>query len=451
MQRKLLKGLAVFLVIIIIFGILTRISENLTVPLVEVKSLSSQVLEKSITLKGRVKKSMTVPVFTTANQRITGIEVRTGQSITLGTPLFSIDLDYLEEQIAEIQYDIDKLEHTIQTVREENTNTSESHQLVVLQAQEQYNQTVQKYDNSLAEAQTALENAQAAYQAYMELPENYPDVTEEELLLACSEKQSEYQALVEEREQVVLQAKQAVETAEQENVKVSDTTSEEIDLKQKQEEMEELVRLKEQGGIVTSELEGVVAEIKITTGSLTTDEAAFLIENTSSDNIVEVQTDAENETYLTGEVALQVTGTDEDGNALICDTASIAGKEYDENNPDEIEVTISLGQENFAYGSEVTVKIVQSSQKYENCIPASALHESKNGYYVLVVDKRQTFAGEEEIAMAVDVRLIEINGAYAAIEKNLLLDGEKIIVNANKTVGSGDKIRRKESASEMEE
>ena len=60
------------------------------------------------------------------------------------------------------------------------------------------------------------------------------------------------------------------------------------------------------------------------------------------------------------------------------------------------------------------------------------------------MDERQTFTGKEKVAMPVDVEILEIEGGYIAMKQNGLLAGEQIIVNANKALEAGSKVRIKE-------
>lgn len=444
MQKKLYKGLAMFLAAMVVFGALSKVSESVTVPWVEVSGLSSQTLEDSITLEGRIKKSKPDPVFVLAGQKVAAIEVREGQEVRVGMALMSVDIAYLEKQISEKQDEIDKLRISIERAQKEDGDNAGMKELRVRQAREQYQQVVESYSSSLAKAQEEMEQALEAAQSFVASPGDSQNVEGHDLALAYQEKQESYQLLERERNQAVMQAKQAVETAEQEPAPHSDTRSEAIDLKQREEEQERLVQLREQGGKIISGAEGVVTDIQVSVGALTSEEAAFLIEDKESGDIVQVQIEKEDEIYASEGTEILVTGYNEQGETILCEQAAIAGKKQSPENQEKLEVDISLGKGGFLYGSRASVKITRFSEKYEYCVPASAVHESEKGYYVLIVDERQTFTGKEKVAMPVDVEILEMEGGYIAVKQNGLLAGEQIIVNANKALEAGSKVRIKE-------
>ena len=60
---------------------------------------------------------------------------------------------------------------------------------------------------------------------------------------------------------------------------------------------------------------------------------------------------------------------------------------------------------------------------------------------MLVVTEKETVLGEELIAKRIDVRVEKRDGEYAAVTDGVLARNDKIIIDSNKTVEDGDRVR----------
>ena len=60
---------------------------------------------------------------------------------------------------------------------------------------------------------------------------------------------------------------------------------------------------------------------------------------------------------------------------------------------------------------------------------------------ILVVSEKETVLGEELIAKKIDVKVEKKDGEFAAISDGVIGRSEKVIVDSNKTVEDGDRVR----------
>ena len=86
--------------------------------------------------------------------------------------------------------------------------------------------------------------------------------------------------------------------------------------------------------------------------------------------------------------------------------------------------------------------ISSKSKKYTTCVPLTALRQGAgDSYYVLVVTEKETVLGEELIAKKIDLNIEKRDGEYAAVTEGALGKNDKIIVDSNKIINDGDRVR----------
>ena len=76
--------------------------------------------------------------------------------------------------------------------------------------------------------------------------------------------------------------------------------------------------------------------------------------------------------------------------------------------------------------------------------PITALRQESGRYYVLVVEKQNTILGEQEKAVKEEVKVLDKNEMYAALESESIKEDSQIIADSDRYVEAGDKVRLKE-------
>lgn len=79
---------------------------------------------------------------------------------------------------------------------------------------------------------------------------------------------------------------------------------------------------------------------------------------------------------------------------------------------------------------------------YDCCIATSAVHSDASGQsFVLVVETRAGFLGEELAVRRVNVRMETTDGAVVALATGDLSPQQQVVVRASRELNDGDKVR----------
>ena len=116
--------------------------------------------------------------------------------------------------------------------------------------------------------------------------------------------------------------------------------------------------------------------------------------------------------------------------------ASIDNREAD----GTIVLNIPLPQNEFSLGQLLSVELNSSSQKYDCCIPRSALNMEGSGYFVFAVTAEETILGREYTAKKMEVTVLDKNRESVAVEG--VSSGQMIIVQSDKILSDGNKVRK---------
>lgn len=106
-------------------------------------------------------------------------------------------------------------------------------------------------------------------------------------------------------------------------------------------------------------------------------------------------------------------------------------------------VTADLPPEHFTAGETAILRVEVQPDSYDTCIPTGALHlREKDQYYVNAAEKKSTILGEEWVVRRVDVKVLEKNEKYAAVEG--ISAGQKIVTEASRTLEDGSRVKIKD-------
>ena len=107
-----------------------------------------------------------------------------------------------------------------------------------------------------------------------------------------------------------------------------------------------------------------------------------------------------------------------------------------------IDLTVNLPVNIGNIDESGTLVLADNSKKHESTVPVSAIYQDDKGYYVLTISEEKTILGEELIARKSMIEIVQKDGQVAAVEG--LSRDFKIIVDSNKKVNDGDKVRMEE-------
>lgn len=153
-----------------------------------------------------------------------------------------------------------------------------------------------------------------------------------------------------------------------------------------------LEKLIDNEGVIYSEVEGLVSEIRVDVGSRTTEEAAFVVMESSDEYTVRIPVTSEQKRYIEkgDKVILHIndTSVNTEVTAVYSDATNEQG---------HIVETVISG-ELVNVGDSVLADISHQSEKYDFVVPVSAIYADVVGSYVLVERSKDTILGTELVA-----------------------------------------------------
>lgn len=207
----------------------------------------------------------------------------------------------------------------------------------------------------------------------------------------------------------------------------------EIDLSEKNKKLNELKVIKDAGYIVTSPIDGIITSVSLEIGKCTSSEGII---NVSKDGyIFKCKIDRDISDYM--EIGDKITITFKGKKDKIDININSINYIEDEN---VAEITAIMPDGEFIPKMSVNFSIEKQTETYRMVVPIQAIHEDNISKYVLVIQENDTILGKEYISVRKEINLIDKDNINAAIDGSIF-SSDDIIVDSNKNVGIGDRIR----------
>ena len=155
LQKKAVKALFAFLVLMIGCTMLSRAADSMTIPRIKVDTPKSKTIVDEVKAKGVVAKNREEKISVVEGLKIDYVNISVGSSIKVGDTLVELDKDDLQAKVDEIK------------------NNIEQEQKTLSRATEDYNKAINTKKKAV---QTALNEMNTAKQAL----DNYNNLSEEE-------------------------------------------------------------------------------------------------------------------------------------------------------------------------------------------------------------------------------------------------------------------------------
>lgn len=255
------------------------------------------------------------------------------------------------------------------------------------------------------------------------------------------------------KEDLVDSAKRAVEDAEDKssdyqksslindeneaiNAEIAELEQEQLedDMATKEEILLELNQILDANGEVTADIEGMVTALDIEPKTTIMGNEKVAITPNCSVFIGSFEKDYMEYVEKGDEISCVLTGYKNPIEGDVIDiTYNSEGDCYD--------VTAKLPEEEFAPGITGQFTINKASEKYDNCIPLTALRNDNSGDYVLVMRETSTILGKEFIAYRVNV-VVDKKDFQTAVINDVLGYDEEVIIGSNRNIMEGDRVRK---------
>ena len=189
--------------------------------------------------------------------------------------------------------------------------------------------------------------------------------------------------------------------------------------------------------MITSNVDGMVTNVYLEVGGRVPDSAAILLTDDSLPCQFKVILDKEQKKYVGyGEqVSVKL-----DGSSNTIDTAVDYFSES-QSMPGSFETLIELPEKTGVPGLSGKLICSKQGEKYEYCISLFALHKEETRNYVYVLKTREGILGEEYYVEEVNVKILDQNDDWVAIESGAIDKDSQIITSADKEFSRGDVVR----------
>lgn len=408
LQKKAVKYLGAFLLIMIGCTMLSRFADSLTIPVIKTEKPKVKTMVDEVKASGRVVKNREEKISTTEGLKIEYVNVSVGALIKAGDVLVELNTEDLQKKIDEINANISRDEKTL------------------ARAKEDYNRAIASKNSNVAKAAEEMNKAKKILADYQALPEEEKDKAMEESLKGDYEsKKSMHASAVEEANDTV--------DLDRNLQDVKDS----LKLDEYYEELGKLQPLLDAKGKVTSPKEGIVTSVFAENGGVTSDAVVSIADKESGYKFVG-QIEASKRTLVKqGQtVALKL------NSGGYVENLTIEAISKSDEGADLLNVTVILPAGTGEIDDMGEIVISSQAKKYSTCVPLAALRQGdNNSYYVLAVSEKETVLGTEKVARKYEVQIEKKDNEFAALKEGSFSRSEQVIISSNKTVEDGDRVR----------
>lgn len=423
------RVLVVFMAVMLICTVLSKIADSLTIAKVETQKPKSMKISSEIKASGQVEKNRELAVVTQPDILVESVAVQNGDVVQEGDLLAQLDLHDLQSRMEDIGMQINNYELTNRGLYSTARQQADQRARNIQRATEDYErirregqEAVQQARANLEEAKNALENA-AEEEELSGLQENVEAL------------QNAYDNAAAQESANNLNAERALQDAQAEQPEDYSAQINEQSIDKLEDQLTKLQELMQQEGRVTAPASGTVTRCCLEVGQKTTDTASFTMTDEREGLRFVAEVDGSDGKYLS--VGDMVTLKNAAGTETNLPIAAIGSDE----SGDKRRLTVMLPAGVFTMGETLSMTYVMESRKYETVVPLSALYQENQQYYVYIADTQNTLLGETYVTRRMDVEVLEKNGEYAALTPSALDSDNKVITQTDRYVEAGERVR----------
>lgn len=165
MRKNVFRLLGGFLVLAVLFTLLSRAADSTGIPRIQTAKMQGMTISHQVTAQGKVEQKREQAVLTEPNQVVKAIYVDVGQQVEKGELLFELDMEELEEQILDAKRELQKSDLQNGDGQSARSVAAQQKSLEQQQAADSYadaetegNREVEKAKKELEEAKKVLES-----------------------------------------------------------------------------------------------------------------------------------------------------------------------------------------------------------------------------------------------------------------------------------------------------
>ncbi len=447
-MRRYLTGLLIFGILMVFFALLSRGIYASKLPQVTTEMPRSGTITHRVEAAGTVVQSRELAVNVAAGLRIREILVKPGDRVEAGDALLVLDIDHLEELLAEQNLEIEKMELQIaalnynrnlaeeEKVRQMNQanldglEEIEDAQVRIGRAEEDEKEAKRNLDAHLAKTDDCQTEAdwELWEQERKPLAQQYEQARRE--LEDAKENLEDVMAGITRRQQEVTSPLQTDASG----------TIQYLELEQKKADRELLQNCLQKQGIVEAPMESVITRVSASAGELTGSGAVISYGDLSQPFFFEAYLRPEEKKYVEQgmDAMLRLSGQTQTKQTAVIDylTPSEDGNSY------RIRILLPKGQGTI--GQSGTLETSVQSEVYSICVPLEAVHTDVGGRaWVNVLEEADTVLGTELVVRRISVEVLDQNTERAAVTSAAIDEQTEVIVTSTAEYKNGEVVRRK--------
>ncbi len=448
-KKRIATGLVFFL--IFMWGC-TLVSKSIyasKLPMVTTTRIESKYIEHTVEMEGIVEAGAKLPVVVLSGLRVEELAVHVGDRVEEGDLLFTVDLEDLQEILAEHETAVQKVQLQIDAILQNRELAEAQKALEEARAREDYDALARYQDTLVGRAAEEVAQAEEDLEELQE--ENIEHENDD-----GPETEEEREARLQEEERLKRQLQDAAyaeadakwnreNTMKDAGRKVEDILSEEdvdatlsvyrTEVNSIREKMAVYQEILQQEGKITADRSGMVTDLYVEVGGRVPDTASLLL----ADDEVSCQF----RTTLTKEQKSYVNLNDDaklelDGKKPINVTIDYLAE--NESAPGTFTALVQLPEETGMPGLSGVLKCSKTGEKHFSCISLLALHSQNDRNFVYVVNEREGILGLEYYVEEINVSVKDKNDQWAAVE-GALTEDSRIIISSTKEVEQGGVVR----------
>lgn len=441
-KKKAVTGFIIFLIIMWMCTLISKSVYTSKLPVVSTACPESKYIEHIVEAEGIVIEGGKQAVTALSGLRVEAVEVHAGDRIKEGDVLFQVDIEDLKSLIEEKQDKINELQVEINTLLTNKELARERKELEEARAREDYDTTSRLENTDVGRAQDRYARAEQALEDFLNDPgiwsmdEESRKQQEQALRDAMQEAAYGEADAKRDRDQAVKDAQRSVEDILFPEGADSALSVSQMNLAALKEELEPFTQILNEQGIVKSDIEGTVTDIYVSAGSRVPDGAAVLLTDDSLPCQFKVFLDKDQKKYIGVGDSVSVKL---DGSSSMDTTIDYFMES--QTMPGSFEVSIELPQQMGIPGLSGKLIYSEQGEKYECCISPVSLYKTETRSFIYVLKTREGILGEEYYVEEVNVKVLDQNEDWVAIESAALDKDSKIITSADKEIKKGDVVR----------
>ena len=459
MKKKLIQAAAMFFAVMLIFTVLSRISDSVNVIQVQIQNPANQMITHEVKSTGKVEGSQEAAVFVQENLQIEQVLVYTGQMVKKGEVLLQLSQESILSAVKELEDKIKMLEGQVSDLKSQKKVNSQKRAAEQAWAEDSYNLAETGGNIAVDNAREELQAAQQRLDDYYRKKEDmtsgddlsgFTDGSDEAGMTDSDDSDMEtalqdnlrarQEALNEAiigREQNLASAGKTLSDAGAPEASDSTLDNTERELQNIREELKKLTVLLDINGTVQAPADGVIKSLSVQTGDITGSIAAAILYCSEGNLRMTGSISKEDAKYVSSGDSVKI--TDNNNNDIIGSTVENISENKDDS--DIMDLSIIVPEDSLSIGQGGGFSVSKDYGPYSCCIPLSALYSENGKNYVYVTDSENTVLGTVMIARKVEVTVQDKNQTTAALGEGTISTEQAVIVQADRELKDGCRVR----------